>query len=787
MQCTIRSEKQVLTVYYDMISCLSLFLSLSLSLPLSLFLSLLFFYLSHSISHLPFFSLSFSLSPSFLLTLFLSLSLLPSLSLSLSIIFLFSGVFVGNDARYCCYDHPDAGLRGGLLLKAVLEHGHIAHKTGFLLLIQHCLFRGLGIDDLSNVQLLFSFKLSFSSNDIRYLGECLFELLQCDIVCLMSEASLVGNAYRLLAQPQNTGFLGSFNGEIPHDYMGTFYGDTPPGVSARGSFSGTLPQSVPVPLAAPSTSTSTSTSPLPSLPQPGVINTDWIANGGQTGQTVGGIVAVGVEGGVIQKIREIEKMERLEKAERIARNERERLEKMEKLEKQKLEKQKEKMEKLEKFEKDKLERIEKEKVERERLEKERIENEKLEKEKLDKIEREKKEKIEKEKKENKENKEKRNLGSFTAELKALSLELYEPSNNVLVVDIGCRCITVSPIYEGIVMKNNIEKCNVGGEHVTDFMELLLAAQNNDIFSSLLPRRKRLISRVIKEQYCYISSSFSDNISAYGGFRFDKIKLIKNNNARHSSMVNNNNTNINNYNNNNNSNNNSNINNSNNNNNNNNNNDSNNNNDHNKERSLSFPNSSGNSNINTPRDYTQSLTPIKNPGSLSIKVKTENKLILKNLARQSSDLVLNLDDYEDDEDENINININEKKNDSDNDDKQNKNLFPKKIQPLNSNSNKNNKNNNNGYFSFNDHERTVVSVPSANEEKLLSIRKEYNCTLPSGTHVTLKVDKERFHCCEVLFDPHVFQGEEYYYYYYRCYYYCCYYYYYYYYYYYHCYH
>ena len=566
----------------------------------------------------------------------------------LDLFFLSSGVFVGNDARYCCYEHPDAGLRGGLTLKAVLENGHIAHKTGFLLLLQHCLFRGLGIEDLSNVQLLFAFKLSFSSNDLIYLAECLFERLQCDIVCMISEAGLVGNAYRLLTVPDD--LIGSFNGEIPEGYLGTFHGDTPPETPNRSSFSAVTP-----------------------LHHPGVIgailNNDWIAGGQQTTPTTGGIVAVGVEGGVIQKIREIEKMERLEKLERIARNERDRLEKS-RLGREKLEKERE--------------RIEKEKLEKE---KERNEKEKIE---LDKIE-----------KENSAKKEKRNWGSFTAEVKALSKELYEPTNNALIVDIGCRSIIVSPIYEGIVMKNNIETCCVGGEHCTDLMELLLCAQNSDVFSSLLPKRKRLISRLIKEQFSFISRNFQKDATEYGGFIYDKIKSI---------------------------------------------------NDNSRERSSSFPNSAASSTITTPREnHPPTFTPIKKPGSLSIKMKPENKLLIKNLGKQPTDLVLNLDDYEDDENENSNKN-------------ERKNLFQKKIPTLKLNNNNNGNNNGNGNHSLNYYENvgSAVSIPPArivNEKSLALITKGYHCLLPSGTNVTLSVDKERFHCCEVLFHPSIFEGKK----------------------------
>ena len=76
------------------------------------------------------------------------------------------------------------------------------------------------------------------------------------------------------------------------------------------------------------------------------------------------------------------------------------------------------------------------------------------------------------------------------------------------------------------MPNAVQSCSVGGEHCTDFMELLLGAQHSETFSSLLPRRKKLISRQIKEQYGFVALSFASAVDEYGSFRFDQGLLPK---------------------------------------------------------------------------------------------------------------------------------------------------------------------------------------------------------------------------------------------------------------------
>lgn len=49
------------------------------------------------------------------------------------------------------------------------------------------------------------------------------------------------------------------------------------------------------------------------------------------------------------------------------------------------------------------------------------------------------------------------------------------------------------------------------------------------------------------------------------------------------------------------------------------------------------------------------------------------------------------------------------------------------------------------------EAEVVSIPAAQPTQVDSVRRECSYALPNGSELTLSVDKERFHCCEVLFE------------------------------------
>jgi hypothetical protein len=81
-----------------------------------------------------------------------------------------TGIFVGNDAKYCCYEHPDSGLRGSLELQNIIEDGRIVNKVGLKMLFQHVFYRGLAIQEASKLQLLFAYKLCMAEEDMKILA-----------------------------------------------------------------------------------------------------------------------------------------------------------------------------------------------------------------------------------------------------------------------------------------------------------------------------------------------------------------------------------------------------------------------------------------------------------------------------------------------------------------------------------------------------------------------------------------------------------------------------------------
>jgi actin-related protein len=102
-----------------------------------------------------------------------------------------TGVFVGKDAWYCCFDHPDAGLRGVLELKNLITGGRIRRPDAFVMMIQQCVSKSLPLDaDLHELQILFSYNVSFDRLDLAKVARRTFEVLGCNKMCFLDESSL---------------------------------------------------------------------------------------------------------------------------------------------------------------------------------------------------------------------------------------------------------------------------------------------------------------------------------------------------------------------------------------------------------------------------------------------------------------------------------------------------------------------------------------------------------------------------------------------------------------------
>jgi actin-related protein len=101
------------------------------------------------------------------------------------------------------------------------------------------------------------------------------------------------------------------------------------------------------------------------------------------------------------------------------------------------------------------------------------------------------------------------------------------NNSALILNVGPRVTSAVPIYENIAMRKCSVISNVGGEHVTEFLELLIDGQGVEAYSSLLNRRRRQFARLIKERHVFIASSFPDAKRQYGEFFFEFVKVLAN--------------------------------------------------------------------------------------------------------------------------------------------------------------------------------------------------------------------------------------------------------------------
>jgi actin-related protein/chromosome segregation ATPase len=101
------------------------------------------------------------------------------------------GMFVGADAYYVCFDHPDRGLRGSLKQLPIIQSGRILDLTALDQLLEDLLIRGALVSDASGLQVLMTYKLTYRPDDMCWIIQTLFEKLQCNKVCMLSEPYLL--------------------------------------------------------------------------------------------------------------------------------------------------------------------------------------------------------------------------------------------------------------------------------------------------------------------------------------------------------------------------------------------------------------------------------------------------------------------------------------------------------------------------------------------------------------------------------------------------------------------
>jgi len=97
--------------------------------------------------------------------------------------------------------------------------------------------------------------------------------------------------------------------------------------------------------------------------------------------------------------------------------------------------------------------------------------------------------------------------------------------SLIVLDIGAHSTRVLPVYESFCLTQYIETTAIGGEHLTDYMELLLHGQQHEQYSSLLLRRRQQFARELKEKHAFIATSFEECVEMYGKFQFSYEKVM----------------------------------------------------------------------------------------------------------------------------------------------------------------------------------------------------------------------------------------------------------------------
>lgn len=136
-----------------------------------------------------------------------------------------TGLFIGADAHYCLFEHPDPMLRSALQLTPIISKDKLVHTEGLGHLLNHCFSRGLGIDnhgdvDISNtrgrgldfqkIQLLFGYKACFDKAELSAFAQVFFEVLGILKVCFVNEANLMTaylrkSSYAIFPSPRSAG------------------------------------------------------------------------------------------------------------------------------------------------------------------------------------------------------------------------------------------------------------------------------------------------------------------------------------------------------------------------------------------------------------------------------------------------------------------------------------------------------------------------------------------------------------------------------------------------------
>eukprot|EP01036_Dinobryon_divergens_P025751 gene25750-34331_t len=157
-----------------------------------------------------------------------------------------TGIFVGADAHYCLFEHPDPMLRSALQLTPIISKDKRVHTEGLGHLLNHCFSRGLGIDnhgdadnsttggrglDFQRIQLLFGYKACFDTAELSAFAQVFFEVLCLMKVCFVNEANLMTaylrkSSHAIFSSPRSTGHAAVLVDNVPASMLIVDIGST---------------------------------------------------------------------------------------------------------------------------------------------------------------------------------------------------------------------------------------------------------------------------------------------------------------------------------------------------------------------------------------------------------------------------------------------------------------------------------------------------------------------------------------------------------------------------------
>lgn len=108
--------------------------------------------------------------------------------------------------------------------------------------------------------------------------------------------------------------------------------------------------------------------------------------------------------------------------------------------------------------------------------------------------------------------EKFNVSSFYLALQQVLALFASGKTTGVVLDSGYSLTSTVPIYEGFALSHAIQKMNLAGKHLTDYL-MELMKEENTTFSNI-EETARHNARDTKEKVCYVAADFEGSLKEY---------------------------------------------------------------------------------------------------------------------------------------------------------------------------------------------------------------------------------------------------------------------------------